>query len=94
MNYICTKCGSLQEKPDVFPKSKIFPILIFAFIISLLVDTNLWVHYTGVILLIFVIITYVVHKNYCSACTCNNCVIPINSSKGQKLYETHINTSK
>ncbi len=90
MNYICTKCGNFQERPDVFPKSKIFPILIFSFIISLLVNSNLWVHYTGVILLIFVVIVYVVFKNCCSVCKCNNCVIPVNSPIGQNLYKKHI----
>ncbi len=90
MKYICTKCGSLLNYQGSTPVGclEIFiQGLVILFIIVCLVINSVWVKGFGAILLISWLFNFLIEKNHCSVCKCNNCVIPIDSPRGKEIIE-------
>lgn len=94
MKYICTKCGNLQNKIGVLTDNKALSVLSFLIIVGMLADKNIWIHYIGLIFLLFVLIGCAVNKNYCYTCRCNNCIVPIDSPIGKNIYEKYLISSQ
>lgn len=94
MKYICTKCGSLLKYQGSAPVGflEIFiQGLVILFIICCLVYDLIWVKCFGSLLLITWFFNFLLEKNHCSVCKCNNCVIPIDSPIGKEISEKYIN---
>lgn len=91
MNYICSNCGKTTNE-DSLKKSN--GLGCFLWVIGFIALFVTWP--VAIIVLLFAIVVSLNAKpnNICPNCNATNCVIPINSPKGEELYEKYKSKEK
>ena len=91
---ICEKCGALSEKNETLSRSGLIIWNVIKTVVFLIIFIGLWfipvVGWILAIALLFVPINQK-NKNKCTKCQNENCIIPVDSPKGQELYKKYYN---
>ena len=86
--FICRNCGHIQDSSGQRKGclSDFWGISLILFILISLFLPVLWIG-VGIILIIIILYNNSIKKNYCFGCMASNCMVTLNSSAGEQIYQ-------